>query len=92
MPKDFHTIAKSQSSDLQVDYQSGAHPLKGRSGPTTWMYTLLSKNYGHVMKDHLTDMLDCKPEENRICKSSYSKFLIFFEWTTVTRDPDISLD
>ena len=44
------------------------------------------------MKDHLTDMLDCKPEENRICKSSYSKFLIFFEWTTVTRDPDISLD
>lgn len=35
MPKDFHTITKSQSSDLKVDYQSGAHPLKGRSGPTT---------------------------------------------------------
>lgn len=30
------------------------------------------------MKDHLTDMLDRKPEENRICKSSYSKFLLFF--------------
>lgn len=35
MRKDFHTISKSQSSDLQVDYQSGAHPLNGRSGPTT---------------------------------------------------------
>ena len=35
MPKDFHTVSKSQSSDLQVDDQSGAHLLNGRSGPTT---------------------------------------------------------
>ena len=43
------------------------------------------------MKDHLTDMLDSKNEENRICKSSYSKFLFFFfEWATVTWDPDKS--
>ena len=40
------------------------------------------------MKHHLTDMLDCKPEENGICKSSYSKFLFFFDWTTVILDPD----
>lgn len=30
------------------------------------------------MKDHLTDMLDRKNEENRICKSSYYKIFIFF--------------